>query len=291
MNTILALQQNPPLFAAVAAGLGLIAGSFLNVVIHRLPKMLARQWEAQCRELSGAPAETPPTPAFNLMTPRSRCPHCGHAISALENIPIVSFLWLRGRCSACRQPIGWRYPMVEALAAVAAAVAAWQTGFGLPAMALIVFGWALIGLAAIDLDHQLLPDSITLPLLWSGLLLNINGLFVPLASAVAGAVIGYLALWLLFHAYRLLTGKEGMGHGDFKLLAAIGAWLGWQALPLVILLASLVGAVVGLALILLARRDHRVPIPFGPFLCGAGWIAALWGAPLTQFYLQLARPG
>ncbi len=289
MNLTLTFQQNPSLFIAVAGVAGLIVGSFLNVVIHRLPQMLARQWQAQCRELAGAAAEEPPPPPFNLIVPRSRCPHCGHAITAPENIPLLSFLWLRGRCSACKQPIGWRYPVVEGLTAALTAVAAWHFGFSAPALAAIAFGWALIALTFIDLDHQLLPDAITLPLLWAGLLLNLAGLVAPAGSAVIGAAAGYLSLWLLFHGYRLLTGKEGMGHGDFKLFAALGAWLGWQLLPLVILLASLVGAVVGLAFILTGGRDRHVPIPFGPFLCAAGWTGLMWGEPLTRWYLQFAR--
>jgi leader peptidase (prepilin peptidase)/N-methyltransferase len=285
-----AALHSPLWFAAAAAAFGLIAGSFLNVVIHRLPAMLEHQWRHQCHELLGTPGQTPAAPA-NLVTPRSRCPHCGHAIGMLENIPLLSFLWLRGRCSACGRPISWRYPAVEALAAVLAFVTAWRFGFGAPALLALLLTWALLAATFIDLERQLLPDALTLPLLWLGLLVNLNGTFAPLPAAVAGAVAGYLALWVLFHLYRLLTGKEGMGHGDFKLLALFGAWLGWPALPLVILLASFSGAVVGLALIAAGRHDRRQPIPFGPFLCAAGWIALLWGDALTDWYLQFARLG
>lgn len=279
------LESEPVAFAAVCGLLGLVVGSFLNVVIHRLPKMMESEWRAQCAEMSG---QTPaPAPRYNLMVPRSACPHCGHAIGAWENIPVVSYLFLRGKCSGCGAAISPRYPIVEGISGILSAYAAWHFGFGVAAIAAIVFVWALIALTFIDFDTQLLPDDITLPLLWLGLLLNLNGVYTSLPNAVAGAVAGYLALWSVYWLFKFATGKEGMGYGDFKLLAVIGAWLGWQLLPLVILLSSLVGAVVGIALILFAKQGRHVPIPFGPYLAGGGLIALFWGQVLTQRYLQL----
>src|SRR5262245_15008049 len=276
---------SPPVFVAVAALLGLAIGSFLNVVIHRLPKMMEREWQAQCAELRGETA--PAQPRYDLVMPRSGCPSCGHQITALENIPLVSYLWLRGKCSACRAPIGIRYPIVEALTGTATAYCAWRFGFGYAALGAMLFTWCMIALAAIDIDTQLLPDSITLPFLWAGLLFNLRGTFVDLPGAVIGAVAGYLVLWAVYWAFKLATGKEGMGFGDFKLLSAIGAWLGWKMLPLVILASSFVGAVVGVALIVLARRGRDVPIPFGPYLAGAGLIALFWGREIVDRYVGL----
>jgi leader peptidase (prepilin peptidase)/N-methyltransferase len=274
---------SPPVFLAFSAALGLAVGSFLNVVIHRLPKMMEREWQLQCAELRG---ETPPAQVrFDLTTPRSRCPSCGHQIAALENIPLASYLWLRGKCSACQAPIGVRYPVVEAFTGVATAYCAWRFGFGYVAFGAMLFTWCMIALAVIDIDTQLLPDSITLPLLWAGLLFNLRGTFVDLQSAVIGAIAGYLVLWIVYWAFKLATGKEGMGFGDFKLLAAIGAWLGWKMLPLVILASSFVGAVAGIALMILARRGRDVPIPFGPYLAGAGLIALYWGKGIVDRYL------
>lgn len=260
-------------------------GSFLNVVIHRLPKMMEREWQAHCDESSGK--ETKPAPHYNLLVPRSACPHCGHAITALENIPVISYLLLRGKCKDCGKPISPRYPVVEALSGLLSAFAAWHFGFGLAACASLLFIWAMLALTFIDFDTQLLPDDITLPLLWVGLLFNLPGAFTKLDSAVTGAAAGYLALWAVYWLFKLATGKEGMGYGDFKLLAAIGAWLGWQMLPLVILLSSLVGAVVGIFLIVAARHGRNIPIPFGPYLAGGGLIALFWGQALTQSYLQM----
>lgn len=278
-----ALLADPAVFAAAAGVLGLLVGSFLNVVIHRLPQMLERDWQCQCAELRGEPA--PEQPPLSLATPRSRCPHCGHVIGALENIPIVSWLALRGRCSACRAPISLRYPLVEAITALLSAGVAWHFGFGAAAAGGLLFVWALIALTGIDFDTQLLPDSITLPLLWLGLLFNLGGTYASLEAAVVGAVAGYLSLWSVYWIFRLVTGKEGMGFGDFKLLAAIGAWLGWPLLPLTILFSSLVGAIVGIGLIVLAKRGRNVPIPFGPYLAAAGVLALFWGKPLTAAYL------
>ena len=277
--------SDPVLFSICCGALGLLVGSFLNVVIHRLPLMMERDWLGQCAELRGEdpPAQEP----LSLARPRSRCPQCGHAIGALENIPILSWLLLRGRCSACRTPIPLRYPLVEAVTGLLTAFAAAHFGYGWAAAGAIVLIWCLIALTFIDFNTQLLPDSITLPLLWGGLLFNLSGTFTDLHSAVVGAIAGYLSLWSVYWAFKLATGKEGMGYGDFKLLAALGAWLGWQMLPLTILLSSLVGAVVGVVLIVLAKRGRNVPIPFGPYLAAAGLLALFWGKELTHSYLRL----
>lgn len=276
--------EQPLVFVALVSLTGLFVGSFLNVVIHRLPIMMEHEWQTQAAEIRG---ETHPEQArFNLATPRSRCPHCGHQIGALENIPLVSYVLLRGRCRHCSAPISRRYPFVELLTAALSGLAATQFGPTLAGAGAILFVWALITLAFIDLDTQLLPDQITLPLLWLGLLFNLADTYTPLTDAVIGAMLGYLSLWLVFWSFKLLTGKEGMGYGDFKLLAAIGAWLGWVQLPLVILLSSLVGAVVGIALIVLARHKREQPIPFGPYLAAAGLIAMFWGDAIITAYLS-----
>ena len=266
--------------------LGLCIGSFLNVVIHRLPKMMEQDWQLQCAELRG---ETPSTATtFNLAQPGSRCPHCGHSISALENIPLLSYLLiLRGKCSGCGTRISLRYPLVEALTGALSAYAVWHFGPGITAVGAMLLILALIALTFIDLDTQLLPDSITLPLLWLGLAFNLDGTYTDLPSAVVGAMAGYLVLWSVFWSFKLATGKEGMGYGDFKLLAALGAWLGWQMLPAIILLSSVVGALAGILLIILARHGRNVPIPFGPYLAAAGLIALFWGKTLTESYLGL----
>jgi leader peptidase (prepilin peptidase)/N-methyltransferase len=286
------LEQNTAFVLFAAGLLGLVVGSFLNVVIHRLPQMLERAWARQYSEFAGQHDETdPPEQAFNLVTPRSRCPHCGHTITALQNIPIVSFLLLRGKCAACGQPISWRYPIVELSTGILSVIVIWHFGPSAAGFAALGLTWTLIALAVIDFDKQILPDVVTLPLIWVGLLLNLylDPLFTPLRSAVIGAIAGYLSLWAVFHIFRLLTGKEGMGYGDFKLFAAFGAWLGWQDLPLIILLASLVGAVTGIAAIIMLGRDRHLPIPFGPFLCAAAWIALLYGNDIKDYYLQFAR--
>ncbi len=262
-----------------------MVGSFLNVVIHRLPKMMEREWQAQCAELNGHPL--PESAPYNLVIPRSACPHCQHAIGALENIPVISYLILRGKCKGCGARISIRYPVVEALSGILSAYAAWHFGFGLAAGAALIMIWALIALTFIDFDTQLLPDAITLPLLWLGLMLNIDATFASLPNAVVGAIAGYLVLWIVYWLFKLVTGKEGMGYGDFKLLAAIGAWLGWTLLPLTILLSSLVGAVVGIVLIIITKHGRNIPIPFGPYLAGGGLIALFWGQELTRGYLQL----
>ncbi len=277
---------DPAVFALVAGLLGLMVGSFLNVVIHRLPIMMERDWAAQCAELRG---ETHPAGEYlSLARPRSRCPKCGRAISALENIPVLSWLMLGGKCRGCKAPISFRYPLTEALTGLVFAYSAWHFGFGATALGALVLAAALIALTGIDFDTQLLPDDITLPLLWTGLAFNYFNKFNDLHSAVSGAMLGYLALWTVYWAFKLTTGKEGMGYGDFKLLAALGAWFGWQMLPLIILLSSLVGAVVGISLMVFAKHGRNVPIPFGPYLAAAGLIALFWGKPLTQAYIGVS---
>lgn len=285
MTLIQNLQAYPPLFITFAGFIGLIVGSFLNVAIHRLPKMMEREWKAQCDELSGE--EKSKLEPYNLLTPRSACPHCNHKIGALENIPVISYLFLGGKCKWCGTPISIRYPIVESVSGLLSAFAAWHFGFGLAGLSALLLIWSLVALTCIDLDTQLLPDDITLPLLWIGLLFNLSNAFTSLPEAVIGAIGGYLILWGVYWLFKLATGKEGMGYGDFKLLAAIGAWLGWQMLPLVILLSSVVGAVVGITLILAVKHGRDIPIPFGPYLAGGGLIALFWGSHLTQSYLQL----
>ena len=275
--------NDPDILAVLCLLLGLVIGSFLNVVIHRLPVMMEREWVTQCAELKAEPA--PVFEKLSLAAPASRCPHCAHALSALENIPLLSYIVLRGHCRNCKAPISLRYPAVELLTGLIFAYAGCKLGFGLPLLGALGFVAAAIALSFIDFDTQLLPDDITLPLLWVGLLFNLLGAFTDLHSAVIGVIVGYMALWSVYWSFKLITGKEGMGYGDFKLLAAIGAWLGWQMLPLVILLSSCVGAVVGLALIVFARQGRNVPIPFGPYLATAGIIALFWGKALTRLYL------
>ncbi|MGA9854411.1 MAG: A24 family peptidase [Gammaproteobacteria bacterium] len=279
------LESNLSAWVATAVCLGLVVGSFLNVVIHRLPIMLEREWQNQCAELQGG--EIPPTEPYNLVMPRSRCPHCGHAISAFENIPVLSYLLLRGRCRACQAHISIRYLLIEIISGALSGWLAWHFGFGWPALGALLLTWTLLALAAIDVDKQLLPDKITLPVLWLGLLFNLGDSFTDIRSALIGAVAGYLSLWCVYHGFRLLTRKEGMGYGDFKLFALLGAWLGWQSLPLIILLASAAGALVGIGLILSRRVQRGIPIPFGPYLAVAGWIALVWGPQLTHVYFRL----
>jgi len=272
--------------AVVAGLLGLCVGSFLNVVIHRLPRMMEREWQAQCAELRGEALQD--GEPLTLALPRSRCPHCGHQITALENIPLFSYLvLLRGKCAGCGQRISPRYPIIELLTGLVSAYAAWHFGPTLQLAGALLLIWALIALSAIDFDTQLLPDSITLPLLWLGLLFNLSATFAELPAAVIGAMAGYLALWSVFWLFKLATGKEGMGYGDFKLLAALGAWLGWPLLPAIILISSVVGAVVGVTLIIAARHGRNVPIPFGPYLAAAGVITLFWGDAITRGYLGL----
>jgi leader peptidase (prepilin peptidase)/N-methyltransferase len=289
------------LFPALSLGLvlitGLIVGSFLNVVIHRLPKMMEREWKQQCELLldtaNTATHTTTPTEntlPFNLMVPRSRCPHCGHAITALQNIPVISYLVLRGKCAGCKAAISPRYPIIELVTGLLSVAVVAYLGLTTAALLGLVFTWCLITLTMIDADTQLLPDDITLPLLWLGLIANSFGVFTTLENALWGAIAGYMVLWSIFWLFKLLTGKEGMGYGDFKLLAALGAWMGWQVLPQIIILSSLVGAVVGIALMLIKKRGKEVPIPFGPYLAVAGWIAFVWGDAINHHYLSLTLP-
>jgi leader peptidase (prepilin peptidase)/N-methyltransferase len=285
------LEQHAVLLVSVVALFGLVIGSFLNVVIHRLPRILERGWRQQCAELLDQPLPEAPGERYDLLQPASHCPHCKAPIRAYDNIPLLSYLLLSGRCRHCGAGISLRYPLLELLAALLAVAVALRFGVSAQTLAGLGLTWCLLALTVIDLDHHLLPDAITLPLLWAGLLVNLGGLFTDLASAVLGAVAGYLSLWAVYHLFRLVTGKEGMGHGDFKMLAMFGAWLGWQLLPLVILLSSLVGAAVGIALIVSGRHARGVPIPFGPFLALAGWIALLWGDALVAGYLAWAQPG
>jgi leader peptidase (prepilin peptidase) / N-methyltransferase len=293
MDVIQLLDESPALLILIAGLFGLMVGSFLNVVILRLPVMMEREWRAHCAEHqaevpAGIPGSGPVGSdlheRFNLVTPRSRCPSCGHAITALENIPIVSWLMLRGRCSSCGTRISARYPLIELSTAVLSMIVAWQLGATAAMLAVLALTWALIALSVIDIDHQLLPDSITLPFLWLGLVLNLSGLFTDIGSAVIGAVAGYLSLWSIYWLFRLTTGKEGMGYGDFKLLALFGAWLGWQYLLPVVLISSLVGAAIGITLIVTRGRDRNIPIPFGPYLAVAGWITLLWGRDIIAGY-------
>lgn len=285
MSLLELLQTTPAAFIGLCTVLGLLVGSFLNVVIHRLPKMLELGWQQQCAELRG---EAPPVQErYNLLVPRSACPHCHHPISALENIPVISYLLLRGKCRGCGAAISPRYPIVETVSGLLCGYAAWHFGFGMASAGAILLVWTLLALTAIDYDTQLLPDSITLPLIWAGLIFNLYGTYATLHDALLGAIFGYLSLWTVYWLFKLATGKEGMGFGDFKLLAALGAWLGWQMLPLIIVLSSLVGAMVGITLIIAVRRGRDIPIPFGPYLAGGGLIALFWGRTLTQSYLQL----
>ncbi len=275
-------------FVLVAALLGLIVGSFLNVVIHRLPRMMEQDWKRQAEEILHPDAVQPDRPTYNLILPHSHCPHCDAEIKPWQNLPLISYALLRGRCGACRERISVRYPLVELLTAALSGVVAWQFGFGWEAGAMLLLTWALIALSLIDADTQLLPDSIVLPMLWLGLIINSTGLFTDIHSALWGAVFGYLSLWTVYWVFKLVTGKEGMGYGDFKLLAMLGAWGGWQVLPLTILLSSLVGAVLGI-IILKSRGDsNATPLPFGPYLAIAGWIAIIWGDWITGSYLRFA---
>lgn len=274
-------MQSPTAFAAAAGLIGLLIGSFLNVVIHRVPKMMERDWQAQSADLRG---ETlPPSPRYNLWTPASSCPACGHKITALENIPVFSWLALRGKCSSCSAKISARYPIVEIATAVITAGVAWRFGFGAHALLAALMSWALISLALIDADTQFLPDDITLPLLWLGLLANVAEVFTPLSSAVIGAAAGYLVLWSVYWLFKLTTGKEGMGYGDFKLLGALGAWFGWSMLPALVLLSSVVGAVVGIGLMIFGGHRRDQPMPFGPYIAGAGMLALFFGDALRRF--------
>ncbi len=279
------LQQNHWAFLLTVILIGLVVGSFLNVVIHRLPKMMEQQWRRDCQELEGALSEEETAP-YNLNRPASHCPKCGHKIRPWENIPIISWLMLKGRCSQCNTLISPRYPIIEAVTAILSLAVAIHFGFTWATLAALLLTWALIALSVIDFDVQLLPDNITLPFLWLGLLLSLAGVFTDTSTAIIGAAAGYLSLWSVYQLFKRLTGKEGMGYGDFKLLAMLGAWLGWQYLPQIILLSALVGAVVGILLIVVRGRDRNIPIPFGPYLAAAGWISLMWGEQINNAYLR-----
>ncbi len=286
--------DSPLVFTGVIFAFTLLIGSFLNVVIYRLPIMMEREWREQCRMLAAEPITDVPEEDFDLVRPRSRCPACGHQITAVQNIPIISYLTLGGRCAACGTPIPARYPLVEFVTALLAGFVAWHFGFGVEAIMGVVLTLMLIPITMIDFDKQLIPDSIVLPLLWIGLIMSLfhpldaaSTLFIPAHDAIIGAVAGYLSFWTVYQLFKLLTGKEGMGYGDFKLLAALGAWLGWQALPTIIIMSAFVGAVVGILLIVFRGRDHKVPMPFGPFLAAAGWITMLYGEEIRAAYVAL----
>jgi leader peptidase (prepilin peptidase) / N-methyltransferase len=277
------------LYSSVAV-LGLVVGSFLNVVIYRLPIMMFNELRQQCHEYLSLGVEST-KPQLSLTAPASHCPHCGRGLRVWHNIPVISYIFLAGKCAYCGGGISIRYPLIELIAAILAVLVAWQLGYGLPLLMALLFTWALLAASMIDIDHQLLPDQIILPLLWLGIGFNLFFVgFASLEDSVIGAMAGYLSLWLFYWIFKIITGKEGMGYGDFKLFAVAGAWLGWQALPMIILLSSLVGAIIGVALILTLGRDKNVPMPFGPFLAAATWVALLWGEQLQQFYFTLFMP-
>ncbi|WP_449429958.1 prepilin peptidase [Pseudomonas putida] len=279
------LAERPAYFVTLATALGLLVGSFLNVLVYRLPIMLERQWRREAQEVLGLPA--PPLERFDLCLPASHCPQCGHRIRAWENIPLLSYLALRGRCAACKASISPRYPLVEVACALLSLVVAWHFGVTAAALLALPLTWCLLALSLIDAEHQLLPDVLVLPLLWLGLIANAYSTYVPLPDALWGAIAGYLSLWTVYWVFKLLTGKEGMGYGDFKLLALIGAWGGWQVLPLTLLVSSAVGALIGLFLLRLRKHSIGTTMPFGPYLAIAGWIAVLWGDEIYASYMQL----
>ncbi len=289
MSALELLIETPALLYTTVGLFALAVGSFLNVVIHRLPLMMEQAWRRECADLAGE--EAPEAERLSLALPGSRCPHCGHALKARENIPLLSYLFLRGRCSTCAKPIGSRYPLVEAGTALMSLLVVWHFGVTWEAAAALALTWGLIVLAGIDIDTQLLPDSITLPLLWLGLLLSLAGSFSSPRDAILGAALGYLFLWTIYQVFKLITGREGMGYGDFKLFALFGAWLGWQALPMILILSSVVGAIIGLALLARRGQDRHTPLPFGPYLAAAGWIALLWGETINGAYLQWSGLG
>jgi len=289
MTWIALMEHSPLLLFGATALVALIVGSFLNVLIYRLPRMIDQNWRRECAALIGGDPDAANKDAvLTLARPGSHCRHCGHRVRALENIPLLSYLVLRGRCAGCGGKIGLRYPLVEATTALVAVLVVWRFGTGWESAGAMILSWGLIALAVIDFDAQLLPDLITLPLLWLGLLASLGGWFTDSHSAILGAALGYFSLWIVFHLFRALTGKEGMGFGDFKLFALFGAWLGWQHLPQIILLSACAGALVGLVLILARGRDSQVPIPFGPYLAAAGWISLMWGDAINRAYLNWA---
>ena len=285
-DTLFFFEQLPWAYYLCVFILGLLVGSFLNVVIYRLPIMMQREWRSDCLEFLKQPAEEKPEEKFNLLVPRSRCGHCGHQITALENIPVISYLMLKGRCSQCATPISIRYPLVEIFTAIVSLTVAWHFGVSAQAAWALLFSWCLIAASGIDIGHKLLPDSMTLPMMWLGILLGFQNVFVDLSSSVIGAMAGYMSLWTVYIVFKVITGKEGMGHGDFKLLAMLGAWMGWKMLFVIILTSSLVGAIVGISMILLKKTSRATQIPFGPYLAAAGWISLLYGEQLNRFYFS-----
>ncbi len=282
---------SPYLLLPTAFVLGLIVGSFLNVIIYRLPRRMEAELEAACGEHAGDEVAQEPNSWFGLkflLTPPSTCPACGHRIRAWENVPLISWLLQKGRCASCGTRISIQYPVVELLSGLLSLVVVWHFGFTWQALAALILTWALLAMSVIDIRIQILPDVLILPLIWLGLLLNLDGMFTDIHSAVYGAVAGYLSLWFIFHLFLLITGKEGMGYGDFKLFALFGAWLGWQLLPQILLLSAAVGAITGIGMIVFMGRDRSIPIPFGPYLAAAGWIALLWGEEINRSYLKFA---
>ncbi len=280
------LQSSPELLTLLILIIGLMVGSFLNVVIYRLPVMMDKNWKQECYDYLELKNPEPDNGTFNLLLPNSRCPHCQTAIKAHQNIPVFSYLFLKGKCSHCQTSISVRYPLIEAFTGLCSAIVAWHFGYSGNLFFALLLTWSLIALSFIDIDQQLLPDSITLPMLWMGLFLSTFGLYTDMHSSIIGAIAGYLSLWSIYQLFKLLTGKEGMGYGDFKLLALFGAWLGWQYIPLIILLSSLVGALIGISMIIFNNQDRNIPIPFGPYLAAAGWLALLWGNQINQLYLN-----
>ena len=279
------LQSSPLLLIGLVSIIGLLVGSFLNVVIYRLPVMMNRQWKQECEEYLEIDSEEQSSP-FNLMLPLSRCPSCKTEIKSYQNIPVFSYLFLKGQCASCQTSISCRYPLIEAFTGLLSAIVAWHFGYSLALLFALLLTWSLIALSFIDIDHQLLPDSITLPVLWLGLFLSLFELYTDTQTSLIGAIAGYLSLWTVYQLFKLATGKEGMGFGDFKLLALLGAWLGWQYLPIIILISSLVGAVIGISMVILVKKDRHTPIPFGPYLAAAGWITLIWGEQINQVYLK-----
>jgi len=288
MQQLELLLTSPCFLSALVAVIGLLVGSFLNVVIYRLPIIMHRSWQKECREYLELESDQQETESFNLAVPLSRCPACATPIKPYQNIPVLSYVFLKGRCASCSVPISLLYPFIEVLTGLTSVIVAWHFGYTPQTVFALVLTWSLIALSFIDIKHQLLPDSINLPVLWIGLFLSLFGLFTDTRSSIIGAIAGYMVLWSVFQLFKLATGKEGMGYGDFKLLALFGAWLGWQYLPLIILLSSLMGAVVGIVMIIAAKHERNQAIPFGPYLAAAGWISLLWGHDINQFYLATA---
>jgi leader peptidase (prepilin peptidase)/N-methyltransferase len=285
MQQLTVILSEPLILILLCSLIGLLVGSFLNVVIYRLPVMMEREWRRDCREFLELEPDNADSEPFNLTLPLSRCPHCKTAIKPYQNIPVISYIFLNGKCAQCSQPISLRYPLIEAFTGLCSAIVAYQFGYGVELAFALLLTWSLIALSFIDIDKQLLPDSIVLPLLWLGLLMSLFNVYTDTNNSIIGAIAGYMSLWTVYHLFKLITGKEGMGYGDFKLLALFGAWLGWQFLPMIILLSSLVGAVIGISMIIFGDRDRNVPIPFGPYLAAAGWLALLWGKNINAIYL------